>query len=513
MKKVKILTVIMAIFALGASVNAQSVNVLNVNGGYDQSAIYSFNVKLNPGDTASVMTTWSDTSTMLPMYKIKNYTGLTDTFKTIKDSVDDKAAINGIVYKTNLVFQCKMIVKRKGLADTIIYSNQLRFSPKPSPTLFVSKASGPYVCPKGAVTTYNIQSNTPIVVKQFAAFSDSNKVFPAGSIYQYTIPAGSYLWNDTVKNLTTNSFVGNTFTGARKTIKLGVYIVTASQIGQKPNGFMKTPAYKNGVLTVTSPTVTNLSKTWAKCYVRQTGTTTWLQFSKTVIFLGGYGVDTAVFSATLAAGKYDLMITDSNTYGKYISNVLPVDFSVPPQSCTIESTSSVNTTSGTATYAVNISLQNGNYIDLYAKATQDTLSSVAQSPDYRSPRITQSGVVTFTFTGLSAGWWYFKAFGYDKNNKEYHTSYTQKVFVKFGADVKPFVIKEDVKVYPNPTNTSEGFTVSCTSNKPETLTMFDATGKKVYEAIVSNNDLVKPNVPAGLYTYKLGNTTGRVLFH
>lgn len=500
----------MAISALGASVNAQSVNVLNVNGGYDQSAIYSFNVKLNPGDTASVMAIWSDTSTMVPTYKIKNYTNLTDTFKTIKDSVDNKAAVSGIALKNNLVFQCVMVVKRKGKADTTIYSNQLRFSPKPTPTLIVTKASGPYVYPKGAVTVYNIQSNTPITIDQFASFSDSNKVFPAGSIYQYTIPAGNYLWNDTVKNLTTNSFIGNTFTGPRKKVTLGVYVVTASQVGQKPNGFMKAPVYKNGVLTVTSPTVTNLSKTWAKCFIRQSGTTTWAQFSKTVIFLGGYGVDTAFFSATLAAGKYDLMITDSNTYGKYISNVLPVDFSVAPQSCSLGNLSTVNTTSGTVVYETNISLQNGNYCDVYGRATKDTLSSIAQSPDEGSKRVTQSGPVKFTFSGLTSGWWFIKAFAYDKNNVEYHTSYTA-VYVKFSANVKPIVIKEGVKVYPNPTNAETGFSVEF-SGSSKKINLMDITGKIVFTAIINSGDVVRPILPAGVYLYTIGAENGRMIF-
>lgn len=508
--KSKILTLFVALIALGASVNAQSVNVLTATGGYDQSVIYKLNYKLKPGDTAKLTTIWSDTSTMIPTYKIKTYAGLTDSFKTISDSVNNTNAISGITLKNNLVFQVMMTVKRVGLADTTIYSNQLRFSPKPTPTLFVTKASGPYVYAKGAITVFNIQSNTPIVVNQYASFSDSNKVFPAGSIYQYTIPAGSYLWNDTIKNLTTNSFTGFTFVGARKSVKLGTYIVTASQIGQKPSGFMKAPTYANGVLTIKSPTVTNLSQTWAKAFIRPSGATTWAQFAKTVTFLGGYGVDTATFSDVLAPGKYDLMITDSNKYGKYISNILPIDFSVPPQSCSLGNLSSVNTTSGTIVYDVSVSLQNGNWCDVYGKATQDTLSSVAQSPDEGSKHMTQSGTVRFTFTGLSSGWWFVKSFTYDKGNNEYHSLY-MPVYVKFSADVKQIVAKsESVKVFPNPTNVTQGFTVEFPGDCYEVF-LINTIGQRIPLDKITSGQRIAPDVAAGNYTLTLVTTSGEVL--
>lgn len=511
MKKVIITSILVAIATLwSATVNAQSVTFMTSKANKAEGISYTIRaVNPNLKDSAKVMVEFSVVSNFSTKWFLKEYV-FTDSIKIITDSLDGytyglptpPATI--YIRATEKPDTSKWAPVYSGI-QTLVLIVKAR---KPKMNVVVKPVS----TMNGPVTTLSVNSNVPWKLLKYFHFKDSTKTFSSGSIQEVSFNPMNGTIRDTIKNVTQNGFVGYKIVNEAGDTQTVIMRVSQFVINAKPWSKISLTNWDGTKWVVSVDVVGNNLVTTISVLYLEPGSSTWKGGGSGYVL--GYGVEP--FNSNIAStlqGTWSFKSVTVNSIGSDTSETITNTNKAAPVAFSISNGKAAYIGPGIVKFAGTVSLSAGNKAYLTALVSEDSTFAVSQA----SPEvvISASGDIEITFYNiLSKGNLFFTWRGYDKNNvwidrvRPYSTT-----FVKHSADVKPVTIKEVVKIFPNPTTASEGFTVNCANNKPETLTMFDATGKKVYEAIVSNNDLVKPNLPAGLYNYKLGNTTGRVLFH
>jgi hypothetical protein len=510
MKKKVILSVIMAIFALGASVNAQSVTFTSIQANNQEGVDYTIRiVNPTPGDTAHTTVVWSNTSNFSIKKVLKKY-AFTDSIKIITENLDGLMLGMPVPPATIYIIgttthdSAKWSPVNTGAKIIALY-------PKPE------KPSGSYANKPiaglfGVRVAISLNCNSPWRLYKYYDPRDSLTTVSGGSVGYDSFPAMNGTIYDTLENVMSGGWAaykivslgGDTMLG---TIKLPRFTPNASPWSKI------TLAKWDGSKWVISCEATgnNLATTATVIYL-EPGASNWKSTSN--VDLIGQGIENFNANVTTSLqGTFAFRSVTKNSMGVDTSSVIYETNESPTTAFVVTNGTATYLSPGKIKFTGNLTLSAGNTATLNAMISKDTSFSISQT----SPSVTYtaSGPIEVIFDGiLDKGQMYVTWRGSDSKTATWVEKVRPftKTYVNYSASTDHFTTVF-AGLYPNPTTTSEGFTVNCTSNKPETLTMLNSVGQVVYEAIVSNNNVVKPNVPAGLYTYRLGAVTGRVLFH
>ncbi len=500
----------MAIFALGASVNAQSVTFMSIKANKTEGVSYSIRaVNANPKDSFKITVYFSTNGSYTPKWFLKEYVSK-DSLFIINDS------LSGIKYSmptppaTIHVFaNARPDTSKWTSINSVLQKIQLLVRPMKIKMSVVTK---PVSTQYGPVTTFSVNSNVPWRLQKFFHFKDSSKTISFGVIEEKSFAAMNGTIKDTILGVTQNGWVayryineaGDTFTPIMK--------VSPFVTNSKPWSNITSIFWTGTKWSIDGEVVGNNLATTGVLNYLEPGAAKWKQLS--MINFIGQGVEKF---------HYDLVTTIKGVWQFKMStkNLIGVDTSSAISNTNQSPTVAFSITNGSATYLSpgkikvtgNLSLNSGNIAKLTVIIASDTLFNTIQVSQEET--FNASGTIEIIFNGiLDKGQKYVTFRGIDKNGTwiDRVRPYS-KVYISNSADIKPVIIKESVKVSPNPTTTNQGFTVNFASNRTETLIMFNSVGQVIYETTVSNGDVVKPNLPAGVYICKLGNTTYRILFH
>jgi hypothetical protein len=510
MKSKKILTLILvAIATLGASVSAQSVTFMSIKANKAEGVSYSIRaVNANPQDSFKVAVYFSTNGSYSPKWLLKEYISKDSVF-IINDS------LSGIKYSmptppaTIHVFaNARPDTSKWTSINSGLQKIQLKVRPL---KIKMSVVTMPVSTQYGPVTTFSVNSNVPWTMQKFFHFQDSAKTILSGVIEERSFGAMNGTVKDTILGATQNGWVayrfineaGDTFT---LIMKVSQFVTNA-----KPWSNITSTVWTGTKWSIDGEaTGNNLATTGILNYL-EPGATKWKQLN--LINFIGQGVEKFHYDLTTTVqGLWQFKMATKNSIGVDTSGTISNTNQSPTTAFSITNGAVTYLSPGKIKVTGNLTLSAGNTAKITTMVANDTLFKTVQIS--QEVLFTSSGNIEIIFDGiLDKGQKYVTFRGMDTKNATWidRVRPFSKVYISNGADVKPVVIKEGVKIYPNPTTAEQGFTVNCASNKPETLTIFDATGKKVYETTVSDGDTVKSNLSAGLYLCKISNAIVRIL--
>lgn len=503
----------MAIFALGAQVSAQSVTFMSIQANNQEGFDYKIRVvNPTPKDTAKVELAFSQISNFSTKKVLLKY-AFKDSIKIITGSLSGAAYSLPIPSPSATIYVMATLsndsAKWKSVNTGIQTIGLYEMPKKPK----ASYANKPIATNLGIIVTLSVNCNTGWKLYRYFENRDSNKTISSGWIGVDSFPAMNGTFKDTFYNALSGGWLSYKISGIGGDTTLGIMKGPKYTPNARPWSNITSTKWDGTKWSVTGDlTGNNLATTGTLLYL-EPGATKW-KAGSTLNFIG-QGVENFNYNITSTLqGAWAFKIATKNSMGVDTSSTLTDNNQVPTSAFSITNGAVTYLSPGKIKVTGNLTLSAGNTAKLTTMICNDTLFNVVEmSKEYT---FTTSGNIEIIFEGiLTKGQKYVTFRGYDTKSNTWidRVRPYSKVYISNAADVKPVVIKEDVKVYPNPTTTSEGFTINCASNKTETLIMFNSVGQVVYEQTVSNSDIVKPDLPAGLYPYKLGNTTGRILFH
>lgn len=510
MRKV-ILTVIMAISALGASVNAQVVSFISATPNKEQGVNIRFQtLNPNPADTVfAVLEYGLNPNFTGGVFFLKKY-AYTDSLKDVSDSLDDtryNLPAPGTSIYLRLTFSPD--TSRWNPMYSLIRSVALKAKPKPATINVVSK---PFATLGGAVTTLSLNSNVDFTLKKYVHFKDSLKVYSSGSIQTLSFTAGKYTFTDTIPNLTQSSWLGYEIINEISTLKTGVlkvgqYVPPAKPFGQ----FDSLVGFADKIHGVMSIVGNGLG---GNAYVYRKHATD-ATFTKVGPYaFTGNGVEKTTFDLPVTkTGKWKVYAELTNNKGMYIIDTVTVDNSTGPAT-TINVIPLTASDNGPGSVKLTFRVNTTEDIDVYAMVARDTTFSPAQTCD-KPIRITKNGDYTMYINGLQQNgnlwvtYYYVTVKGgkYVPRVRPYVS-----VTVKFTATVKQYVKPVALRV-PSDVKVNEGFTVVYKS-KPEIMTVTNSLGQAVYQAEIKDGQYINTsNFTEGIYYWQIKDRTGKMLVH
>lgn len=511
MKKYLLFTFILAIFALGASVNAQSVSFISATPNKEQGVNIRFQtMNPNPADVVFDSLQYSlDPSFKNGVFFLKKYS-YSDSLKDVSDSLDD----------TNYNFPSPgtpIYLRLKFYPDTskwqpmysLVRLVTLKAKPKPATINVVSK---PFATASGAVTTLSLNSNVDFTLKKYVHFKDSLKVYSSGSIQTLNFTAGKYTFTDTIPNLTQSSWLGYEIINEISTVQTGVlkvgqYVPPAKPFGQFDSlvGFADK---LHGVMSIVGNGLGGNAYVYRKHATDAT-------FTKVGPYaFNGNGVEKTAFDLPVTkTGKWKVYAELANTKGIYTIDTVTVDNTTGPAT-TINIIPLTASDNGPGSIKLNFRVNTTEDIDVYSMVAHDTTFSPAETCD-KPMRITKNGDYTMYINGLQQNgnlwvtYYYVTVKGgkYVPRVRPYVS-----VFVKFTATVKKYVKPVALRV-PSNVKVGEGFTIVYKS-KPETMTITDGSGRTVYQDKIKDGQYINTsNFTEGIYYWQIKDRTGKILVH
>lgn len=511
MKK-HIFTTAMVAFAtlFCATVNAQTLNVITVTPNKGEGVNLRFQT-VNPNpyvDSVRVRVEYG----LNPAFTggiifLKSYSYI-DSFRDIADSLAGNL-YNFPAPGTNIYVRLTLSPDTSSWLP--IKSNIISVVLKPKPAEpKITVITKPFATAKGAVTTLNVTSNVDFALRKYLHFKDSARVFSSGVIQTLKFTAGTYTVSDTIFNLTQSSWLAYDVVNEVSTVKTGVMRVGQYLAPAKPWGqFDSLLGYANSLRSVISVVGNTLSGN-VNFFYKHEKDATWSSVGPYAFT--GNGVEKIAANIPIAkTGKWRVCFSATNSMGKFNSDTIVVDNTQKPANTT-------GVTPLTATYngpgkikiTFRVALTAGEYVDVYAMASTDTTFAVSETVN-NPVRVNTNGDATIYMDRITkTGIVWVKLYYITKSGVYVGTvrPYLQ-VNMQYATGLKN-VEAQKVSVYPSPTTTQSGFTVSV--SKPEYLIIFDASGRAVFQKTVTDHELVKPEIPAGLYYYKIGTQSGRIIF-
>lgn len=509
--KNKVIPVLMVAIAtlFCATVNAQTLNIIAVTPNKGEGINLRFQtINPNPGvDSVHVLVEYGLNPAFTGgTFLLKSYS-YTDSFRSITDSLD--GSLNFPAPETNIYVRLTLMPDTSKWSPIKSGITSVVLKPRPAkPTITV--VTKPFATSKGAVTVLNVSSNVDFALRKYLHFKDSTKVFGSGVIQTLKFTAGTYTVSDTIFNLTQSSWLAYEIANEVGTVRTGVMRVGQYLAPAKPWGqFDSLVGYANTLRAVVSIVGNTISGSTTFFYKHEKDAT-WT--SAGPYNFNGNGVDK--ISANLPVtktGKWKVRFTATNSMGAFNSDTITIDNTQKPAlTTTVTPLTATYNGPGKIKVTFRVALTAGEWVEVYAMVSADTtfgISETATNPIRMSnngdgtiyiDRITKTGNLWVTLYYVT------KSGMFVARVRPY-----MQVNMRYGMSVETNEVRK-ASVNPNPTNVQSGFTVSV--NKPETLTLFDASGRMVFTKTVANHELVNPSLPAGLYYYKLGQQCGKIIF-
>lgn len=511
MKKYTISSLMVAIATLFcATVNAQTLNVVSVSPNKGEGINIRFQtVNPNPvADSIHVVVEYG----LNPSFTggtifLKDYS-YTDSFKDITDSLDGNL-YNFPAPGTTIFIRLRMYPDTSKWIPLQSGSFQIKLMVRPAAPK-ITVVAKPYATAKGAVTTLNVSSNVDFALRKYLHFKDSAKVFNSGVIQTLKFTAGTYTVSDTMFNLTQSSWLAYDVVNEVSTVKTGVMRVGQYLAPAKPWGqFDSLVGYANSLHAVVS-VVGNTVSGNVNFYYKHEKDATW-NTAGPYAFTGNSVEKIAANIPVTKTGKWAVCFSATSGMGTFNSDTFIVDNTQKPASTTtVTPLTAAYNGPGKIKITFRVALTAGEYVDVYAMASTDTTFAVSETVN--SPvRVSTNGDATIYMDRITkTGIVWVKLYYITKSGVYVGTvrPYLQ-VNMQYATGLKN-IEAQKVSVYPNPTNAESGFAVSV--SKPETMIIFDASGRVVFTKTVADHELVKPALPDGLYSYKLGTQSGRIIF-
>lgn len=508
MKKV-ILTLIMAISALGASVSAQSVTFMSIQANNQEGFDYKIRVvNPTPKDTARIELAFSSVSNFSTKKILMKY-AFKDSIKIITGSLSG-AAYSLPIPSATIYVMATLSNDSAKWKSVNTGSQTIGLYPMPGKPK-VSYANKPIATNLGIIVTLSVNCNTGWKLYRYFENRDSNKTISSGWIGVDSFPAMNGTFKDTFYNALSGGWLSYRISCIGGDTTLGIMKGPKYTPNAGPWSNITSTKWDGTKWSVTGDlTGNNLTTTGTLLYL-EPGATKW-KAGSTLNFIG-QGVENFNYNVTSTLqGAWAFKIATKNLMGVDTSSTLTDNNQVP--------TSAFSITNGAVTYLEpgkikvtgNLTLSAGNTAKLTTMICNDTLFNVVElSKEFT---FTTSGNIEIIFEGiLTKGQKYVTFRGIDTKTNTWidRVRPYSKVYISNTADVKPIVIKEGVKVYPNPTNAETGFSVEF-SGSSKKINLMDITGKIVFTAIINSGDVVRPILPAGVYLYTIGAENGRMIF-
>lgn len=494
-----------------ATVNAQTLNFISVSPNKEQGINIHFQtVNPNPWvDSVQVVLEYALTPSFSSIFMLKTYSYV-DSFKNIADSLDDNR-YNFPAPGTTIFVRMRMYPDTSKWTPLQSFTNTVTLKVKPAlPKITVIVK--PTTTAKGVATTLSLESNVDFKIRKYVHFKDSAKVFSSGSIQTLSYVAGKYTVFDTIANLTQSSWLAYEIENEVGKKQTGVMKVSQYVIPDKPwNGFDSLIGYANSLRAVFRVVGNTLSGN-TSVYYKHKNDATWSMYGP--YSFTGNGIENFVSAIPVTkTGEWKVFLVSTNSKGSFTSDTLTVsNDKSPASSVTVSITNVTYNGPGKIKIDFRVGLTSGESIEVYAMAAPDTLFTTAW-PSKNSVKVSANGDFSIYIDDITQTGTVWATLRYSKKSNNAWVDKVRpfvSVSMQYAMGTKD-IETQKVSVFPNPTTSTSGFTVSV--SKPETLTMFDASGKAVFTKTVHDGELVQPLLPTGLYYYKIGTTSGKIIFN